>query len=41
MMETIYKALACSLVISAMLFIIFMIYVEVLDLIENKKSKKR
>lgn len=41
MMEVIYKTLGCSLTISAILFILFMIYVEIVDLIENKKAKKR
>ena len=37
MLEIIYKALGCSLIVSAFLFIIFMIYIEILDFIENKK----
>lgn len=41
MLDAIYKALGCSVIISAILFIIFMIYVEIIDLIENNKSKKR
>ena len=40
MLEVIYKTLGCSLIISAFIFIIFMIYVEILDFIENKNQKK-
>lgn len=40
MLEVIYKTLGCSLIISEFIFIIFMIYVEILDFIENKNQKK-